>query len=422
MKLNPNTSIAGLPVKTARDLMRHLNECRPDAEAVLEFLNTEHWRSSVDAARTVNPRIPASIRTRDYDRKEVCRIWGFKFKSIKPAEAKRVFAALLAEGYLEPNEPKNKLDKAKYQTSIKGRRLAAANLTKRFDRAKADNEVAALITRANEINMRDELVFFVHKITAFGSYLTDSNDLGDIDLVVEIQPRRNDHVAESQYRADNSGKTLNLLPRLSYGYYEVLRLLRARKSRLSFNVRSTLQLDTKFRVLFEWLPDANRRAEMEAFDWRLHEPLRQVNEWLSSNPGINGDPDEIARWCQDVGAILSECKDWRHRLFHHWKNNAAHSLLPYWGVTASQAAAEIAHRIVWDRYRESVSGYITREYRRPLNVLIEAEIYSHFVRGTDDMDAAILIAKHFRWKLIKRRNDWVSPLEQRIREMDGHDA
>jgi hypothetical protein len=360
MKLDPQNSIAGLPAKTARDLMRHLNEYRADAETVLDFLDTEHWRSTVDAARKANARIPASIRTRDYDRREMCRIWGFKFKPIKAAEAKRVFAALLAEGYLAPNEPEHKLDKAKYQTSIKGRRLAAANLTKRFDRAKADNEVAALIARANEINMRDELVFLVHKITTFGSYLTDSNDLGDIDLVVEVQPRRDDHVAESHYRADNSGKTLDFMASLNYGDREVLQLLRARKLHLSFNAHSTLELDTKFRVLFEWLPDAKRCAEMEAFDWRLHEQLRQVNEWLGSNPGINADPVEIARWCQDVAAILSKGKDWHHRLFHHWDNNAAHSLLPYWGLTASQAAAEIAHRMVWDEYRESVSGYITR--------------------------------------------------------------
>ena len=43
-----------------------------------------------------------------------------------------------------------------------------------------------------------------------------------------------------------------------------------------------------------------RRAEMEAFDWRLHEPLRQVKEWLAANPGINADLVEIARWCQEV--------------------------------------------------------------------------------------------------------------------------
>jgi hypothetical protein len=422
MKLDPK-NIAGLPVKTARDLMRHLNASHIDAETVLEFLNDERWRSTVDAACKANPRMPVSIRSDRYDREEMCDIWEFKFKPVKAAEAKRVLATLLAEGYLEPNEPEHKSDKAKYQTSMKGRRLAAANLTPRFDRAKADNEVAALIARATEINMRDELVFFVHKITAFGSYLTDSNDLGDIDLVVEVKPRREQkHTDESHYRADNSGKTLDFLASLYYGEREVLQLLRARKPRLSFNVGSTLELDTKFRVLFEWMPDAARRAEMEVFDWRLHEPLRQVNEWLASNPGINVDPVEIARWCQDVAAMLQpKSSHWNHRLFHHWDNNATHDLLPYWGVTASQAAAEMAHRTLWERYREDVTGYITDEYKKLVNGLIEAEIYSHFARDTDDIDAAILIAKHFRWKLIRERDGWVSPLQRRIEGMEGCD-
>ena len=272
MKLD-SKSIAGLPVKTMRDLMRHLNVSRIDEETVLEFLNDEQWRSTVDAARKTNPRIPVGVRTRDCDYKEMCRIWGFKFTPVKAAEAKRVFAALLAEGYLEPHEPEHKFDDAKYQTSMQGRRLAAAKLTKRFDRAMADNEVAALIARANEINTRDELVFFVHKITAFGSYITDSRDLGDIDVVVELVPRRQKHTDESHYRADNSGRKFDFMTSLTYGSNEVLQLLRARKPRLSFNEPSTLELDTKFRVLFEWLPDAERRAEMEAFDWRLHEPL-----------------------------------------------------------------------------------------------------------------------------------------------------
>jgi predicted nucleotidyltransferase len=235
MKIDSKT-IAGLPIKTARDLMRELNVSRIDAETVLHFLNTEHWRSTVDAACKANPRIPKSLRSRvDFaDHKQYCKIWHFKFQPIKAAEAERVFAALLAEGYLEPNEPECAGDKRKYQTSRKGRQLAAANLTKRFGRDKADNEVAALIARANEINARDELVFYVKRITAFGSYLTEIKDLGDIDLVVEVAARREKNTDESKYRARNSGKTVDFMASLGYGEREVLQLLKARKSRLSF--------------------------------------------------------------------------------------------------------------------------------------------------------------------------------------------
>lgn len=277
MKLDTQL-IAGLPAKTARGLLRELNVSRINAATVLDFLNAELWRSTVDAACKADPRIPRSLRQRsDVDGyKQYCKIWSFKFKPLKAAEAERVLVALLADGYLEPSAPEDASDKAKYQTSQKGRQLAAASLTKRFDRTKADIEVAALIARASEINKRDELVFFVHKIIAFGSYLTDSNDLGDIDLVVDVKARRSGkHTDECHFRARNSGKQLDWAGSLFYGEREVLQLLRARKPRLSFNDSSTLELKTEFRVIFEWIPDAARRAQMEVFDWRLHAPLQQ---------------------------------------------------------------------------------------------------------------------------------------------------
>jgi hypothetical protein len=403
MKLD-SKSIVGLPIKLGRDLMRHLNVYRIDVESVLGFLNEQHWRSTVDAARKVNPRIPAGIRQR-VGNQEYCRIWKFKFTPIKLAEAERVFAALLAEGYLEPNEPEHSRDTRKHQLSRKARQTAAANLTGRFSRAKADKEVADLIARANEINMRDELVFYVHKITAFGSYLTESDDLGDIDLVVDVAVRRRDtHTDESRYRADNSGKCFDFSSKLTYGRYEVTQLLRARKARLSFC--SPPDFKTVMRVLFEWLPDADRRAEMEAFDWRFHEPLRQVKEWLAANPGINADPVEIARWCLDVADVLSKGAR-QTRLFGDWSGNFAHHMMPHWGLTPPQAAAAMAHDILWAEYVEAASPWLTEGYKQTVNALIEREFYTHFARGLDSDDAAILTAEHLGRKPAENQG-WLS--------------
>ena len=415
MKLDSKT-IAGLPVKLGRDLMRHLNVSHIDAESVLYFLNTEHWRSTVDTACKANPKMPKSLRSRidAENHKEYSKIWGFKFKPIKLSQAERVFAALLAEDYLEPNEPEYPNDKRRYQLSQKGRQTAAANLTKRFDRAKADKEIAELILRANEINARDELVFYVHKITAFGSYLTDRNDLGDIDLVVELAPRREKHTDECHYRGKNSGKQLDFFARLNYGDREVLQILRARKARLSFCTRPTFE--TEMRVLFEWLPDDKRHAEMRSFDWRLHEPLRQVNEWIAANRGINTDPVEAAQWCQDVATMLKGTNR-QFRLFHDWSDNAAHELMEYWGISISQAVAEKAHRMCSDEYRQRVSFYITHSYEKPVSTEIDEEIYAHFAQDTEHMDAAILMAKKFGWELARNLDGWVSPLELRIKEI-----
>lgn len=398
MKLD-SKSIVGLPVKLGRDLMRHLNVYRIDVESVHNFLNEQHWRTTVDAARKINPRIPVGIR-QNVGEKDYCRIWGFRFKPIKLAEAEQVFAALLTEGYLEPNEPEHSRDTRKYQLSRKGRQTSAANLTKRFDRAKADKEVDEMIARANAINTRDELVFYVNKITAFGSYLSNSDDLGDIDLVINLDVRRPNtkFTNESHYRADNSGKSLDFSSSLDYGRKEVMQLLRARKARLSFVSASTVEgLKTETSVLFEWSPEAKRRAEMEAFDWRLHEPLRQVKEWLAANPGINTDPIEIARWCQGVADILSKGGLYV-RLFHNWSGNFAHNMMPHWGLSASQAAAATAHDISWAEYAKRAAIYITEGYKQAITEVVEREFYAHFAYNLDASDAAILTAERFGWK------------------------
>jgi hypothetical protein len=388
------TTIVGLPVKTARDLLRHLNVARIDVDSVHSFLDELHWRDTVDAAHKADPRVPRDLRSRTHasDRKDYCKIWRFKFKPDPKTEAERVFAALLAEGYLEPNEPEYPNDERKYQTSRKGRQLAAANLTKRFSRAKADQEVADLIERANQINARDELVFYVHKIHAFGSYLTDIADVGDIDLAVELGVRRTGGklTDESHYRADNSGKTLDFTASLTYGDKEVRQLLRARKARLSFGSTSLLtELKTEFRIIFEWMPDETRRAEMEAFDWRLHEPLRQVKEWLAANPGINADPVEIARWCQEVAAVLS---------VSNWSDNFAQAMMPHWGLPASQAAAATMHDIKWADYLKRGTRWIERAYKQPIDATVEAQLYEHFTRDVSEWNAAPLIGRHFGWK------------------------
>lgn len=392
MRLDPKNRIAGLPIKTARDLMRYFSDYNINADTVLDFLNDEHWRKTVDAACKANPRIPRGVRQRDCldDYKSYCKIWRFKFTPVKAPEAECVFEALVAEGYFEPNE-KEHGDKRKYQRSQKGMQLAAANLTKRFDRATADAEVVALIERANEINKRDELVCYISKITVFGSYLTDNDDLGDIDLIIETASRRDSHTDESHYRADSSGKSLDWMGGLYYGEREVKQLLRARKARLSFCSTTLLdQLDTKFKVIFEWKPDKTRRAEMEAFDWRLHEPLRQVKEWLAENHGINADPVDMARWCQEVAAIL-KARD--------WSDNFAQAMMPHWGLTTSQAASATMHDIEWADYRKRGIYWIEGAYKRPADAVVESQLYGHFTRAVTEWNAAKLLGRHFGWKL-----------------------
>ena len=77
-----------------------------------------------------------------------------------------------------------------FQVSSLGLRLANVRLVPRIPRAKAEKIVADMLARARVINDTPELLFWISKITVFGSFITDAKDVGDIDLLVEIKAKK----------------------------------------------------------------------------------------------------------------------------------------------------------------------------------------------------------------------------------------
>jgi hypothetical protein len=107
----------------------------------------------------------------------------------------------------------------------------------RFDRAKADRMVADMLARAAQINSDPDLVYWVDELHAFGSYATDTDDLGDIDLIIHWGrrpvPARFEDVNEwIRERARLAGKDDYKFS--NWARTEVWRRLRARNPYLSF--------------------------------------------------------------------------------------------------------------------------------------------------------------------------------------------
>lgn len=92
---------------------------------------------------------------------------------------KRDLADVLVEkGLLEQT------DSGQYRVTELGNRLAPQLLLPRLNRAKADRIVADFLDRVTKINADAEQINYVAEVVAFGSYTDDTDDLGDIDLVV----------------------------------------------------------------------------------------------------------------------------------------------------------------------------------------------------------------------------------------------
>jgi hypothetical protein len=99
---------------------------------------------------------------------------------------------LVEQGHLVEKKKDNPKDTDTDALTSEGVRLCTKKLIPRINRAKADQLVAELLQRAAEINRRGELTERVASIHVFGSYLTDSDSLGDINITIELERRHDD--------------------------------------------------------------------------------------------------------------------------------------------------------------------------------------------------------------------------------------
>jgi hypothetical protein len=153
------------------------------------------------------------------------------------AKAELVTQAMVDAGFAEPSAeedtPAPQLD---YSVTKLGSRLCVTRFVKRITRTKADTLVKEMLARAAEINERDELVFRIKRVRAFGSYASDAPEVGDVDLAVDLEQRHADRdiIEQLLARADASGKVLNTyMARLNYGEVEVGKLLKGRSPYIS---------------------------------------------------------------------------------------------------------------------------------------------------------------------------------------------
>lgn len=158
-------------------------------------------------------------------------------QSSVPAE--ELVQQLVGEGYLL-FEKKKFLDVVLFRLNEteKGRRFGLANATKPISREKATQLLNDLIERAKAINHRKELAYYVESIRVFGSYLSDKEVLGDLDIGVKLT-RKNNFTELEDNRielARQSGRQFsNYSEVLDWPHREVMMLLKARKRGLSLH-------------------------------------------------------------------------------------------------------------------------------------------------------------------------------------------
>jgi predicted nucleotidyltransferase len=112
------------------------------------------------------------------------------FFDFEQEQAETLISELAREGYIEKGIVFH--DELYWRNSIKGNALALASAAKPIRRTTADKKVKEFIERVYEVNENEYYLYKVKKVVLFGSYLSDAERLGDIDLAVEIFPKETD--------------------------------------------------------------------------------------------------------------------------------------------------------------------------------------------------------------------------------------
>ncbi len=185
--------------------------------------------------------------------KEIATVLGCEINN-----AKLVFEQLIKEEYLIFEKEKFR-DTLYYEVSEteKGRRLGVTKANPPITRAKADLLLAELLERVEKVNSNTDLVYKVESVKVFGSYLSDQEILGDIDVAVKLEKRGTgeEFKSKSEERiklAYKNGRVFsNFIDQLYWPYREVMLLLGTRKKGLSLHEEDEVINRTESKTVFQ---------------------------------------------------------------------------------------------------------------------------------------------------------------------------
>lgn len=216
MRISKEMTIAGVPAVELRDTFK--------------WLGGSHW-SGVDLAERLG---------------------------VAGSTGQQIATKLLEEGYCEIGMQHQGV--SYFNLTMKGAALSLASAAKPIKRATADRLVSQVIQAANDVNSNPNYFYRVTKLLAFGSYLSDSQTLGDVDLAVELTPRvggktcDSDAILEYAARAAKSGKRFgNFMDKLIWPTEEIFGKLKGTSKAISLHPSTDDVLKTAdTRVLYEY--------------------------------------------------------------------------------------------------------------------------------------------------------------------------
>jgi hypothetical protein len=180
-------------------------------------------------------------------------------------ETKQVMRALEKEGYLSRAGRHEGHDL--YETTLKGNQLAGANL-RPISRTTAEKTLQAFMQRVRAVNADPDYLETITGVIVFGSFLSASEELGDVDVGIQLERKgMGDEVfmqraeARRQLAQQRGRRFRNLTEWVTWPSREIWLFLKSRARQLSIHDFRELQRLPPFRckILF-----GERRALVKA--------------------------------------------------------------------------------------------------------------------------------------------------------------
>ncbi len=214
----------------------------------------------VDAHATI-AQVPI-LRVREFMRSQEDSCWRVSTLAsvlkISEDQAFQVVRELLQLGYIQLDRTlENDVDW--YRRSQAGSTFCLANAARPLIRSTAERKLSEFMERVRQVNITGRFAFRVRKVVVFGSYLTDSPRLGDIDIAVELVAREEDcqkqralEDARISYARSKGRRFRNILAEVYWPRDEVGLFLKSRARAISLHTTEDAKIyGDKCKVLYE---------------------------------------------------------------------------------------------------------------------------------------------------------------------------
>lgn len=184
MSISANSIIFGVNAKSARALMLEVlrNDFTIEGKSAISHSTIERlYQSSIfQPAKYTGKQLSRMAFERQFngDRKE------------SNEEAAPIIAKMIEEGYITPLKKESKDTTAEYEITEKAGDLCRAKFIKRLSRESAIKRLNEFLSRVDEWNSAQPQ-FIITNVWLYGSMITNSKDVGDIDLVYDWHINKN---------------------------------------------------------------------------------------------------------------------------------------------------------------------------------------------------------------------------------------